>query len=220
MTDVKTPTTVDELLDWWPGNIPFKGRLISNDGCMCAQGQVLHLIGGMSPADLRRIEQAEADQRTAELLGISRAHAVLLRIVNDNQPGAPSCVIREPEKVLGSEAQAILAFWRHIDRMTADDWQKVAAAWAAARDATGDAAGVATGDATGDAAGVAAWDAAWTATWTATWHAAPAAARATARATSEIQGAALMRERGQPFFFLPMFGFADPEAVLSVERMD
>ena len=58
-----------------------------------------------------------------------------------------------------------------------------------------------------DAAGDAALDAAW------------AAAGATAGASNEIQGAAFMRERGQPFFFLPMFGFADPEAVLLVERM-
>jgi hypothetical protein len=27
-----------------------------------------------------------------------------------------------------------------------------------------------------------------------------------------------MRERGQPFFFLPMFGFADPEAVVSAQK--
>jgi hypothetical protein len=93
--------TVDELLDYWPGDIPFKGNLISDDGCMCAQGQVLHFVGGMSPDEMRKIEQAEADKRVAELMGISRAHAVLLRQVNDSQPGAPTCVIREPEKVFG-----------------------------------------------------------------------------------------------------------------------
>jgi len=53
------------------------------------------------------------------------------------------------------------------------------------------------------AAGDAAWDAAWDAAGDAAW------------AAHEIQGATLMRERGQPFFFLPMFGFADPEAVLA-----
>jgi hypothetical protein len=139
---------IEELLDSWPGNIPFKGSLISDDGCMCAQGQVLHLVGGMSPDDLRRIEQAEADRKVAELMGISRAHAVLLRQVNDSQPGAPTCVIREPEKVLGSEARTVVAFWRHLDAMTADDWKRVvkardaagAAAWAAAWDAAGAAA--------------------------------------------------------------------------------
>jgi|694.fasta_scaffold108016_2 hypothetical protein len=33
-------------------------------------------------------------------------------------------------------------------------------------------------------------------------------------AANEIQGANLLRERGQPFFFLPMFGFADERAVI------
>ena len=51
------------------------------------------------------------------------------------------------------------------------------------------------------------WDAARDVAWDAAADAAGAA--------NEIQGAALMRERGQPFFFLPMFGFADPEAVVS-----
>jgi hypothetical protein len=182
-----TPTTVDELLDWWPGNIPFKGKLISEDGCMCAQGQVLHLLGGYSADDLRHIKQAEADRKTAAIMGISVAHAILLRQVNDKQPGAPTCVIREPEKVLGGEAQKVLAFWRHLDRMSGKDWRNVAKARAAAWSAAGDAA----------------WSAAWAAAGAAAW------------ATSEIQGAAIMRERGQPFFFLPMFGFADPDAVLA-----
>ena len=177
----ETPTTVEGLLDWWPGNIPFKGSLISDDGCMCAQGQVLHLIGGMSPDELRQVEQSEADRKTAEIMGISRAHAVLLRLVNDSQPGAPTCVIREPEKVIGSEAQRVLAFWRHLDRMTEDDWRTVCAARIAAEDAAE------------DAAGGAAWGA--------------------AGATMEIMGASVMRERGQAFFFLPMFGFSCPERI-------
>jgi hypothetical protein len=220
------PATVDELLDWWPGNIPSKGKLISADGCMCAQGQVLHLIGGKTPDELRAIEQAEADREVARIMGISCAHAVLLRIVNDGQPGAPTCVIREPEKVLGSEAQTVLSFWRHLDAMTADDWQRVVkardaawdAAWAAARDAAGDAAWDAAWDAARDAAGDAAGDAAWDAAWAAARDAARAAAgdaaRAAAWASNEIQGAAIMRERGQPFFFLPMFGFASPEEIM------
>jgi hypothetical protein len=174
-----TITTVDELLDYWPGNIPFKGKLVSDDGsCMCAQGQALHLLGGMSVADLRNIEQAEADKRVAELMGISRAHAVLLRNVNDGRPGAPSVVIRDPAAVLGDQAHIVLAFWRHLDRMTGAQWAAArAAAGAAARDAAG----------------------------------------AAARASNEIQGAAIMRAKGQAFYFLPMFGFADPEAVLDAE---
>jgi hypothetical protein len=57
-----------------------------------------------------------------------------------------------------------------------------------------------------DAAGDAAWDAAGDAAWDAAW------------AANEIQGAALMRERGQTFYFLPLFGFADPEAVLAADQ--
>jgi hypothetical protein len=208
-----TPKTVDELLDYWPGNIPFKGKLISDDGCMCAQGQVLHLIGGMSPDDLRRIQQVEADRKTSELMGISRAHAVLLRRVNDSQPGAPTCVIREPEKVLGGEARRVLAFWRHLDVMTAADWRAIVRARAAAGDAARAAAGDAARDAAGDAARNAAGDAARAAAGDAAWNAAGDAARAAAGASNEIQGAAIMRERGQPFYFLPMFGFATPEEI-------
>jgi hypothetical protein len=202
--------TVDDLLNWWPGNVPFKGKLISEDGsCMCAQGQVLHFVGGMSADDLRQIEQDEADKRVAKLMGISRAHAVLLRIVNDGQPGAPTCVIREPEKVLGPQAQLVLSFWRRLDEMTSEQWRDVTAAWAAAGDAARDvawdiawdaAAQAAAGDAAGDATeAVTVFAAAW------------AAAGDAAGASNEIQGAAVMRERGQPFFFLPMFGISQPE---------
>jgi hypothetical protein len=36
-------------------------------------------------------------------------------------------------------------------------------------------------------------------------------------AALEILGADLLRERGQPFFFLPMFGFADEQAIIKQE---
>jgi hypothetical protein len=214
------PTTVEELLDHWPGNIPFKGSLVSEDGsCMCAQGQALHFLDGMSAEDLRNLEQAKVDKRIAELFGISRAHAVLLRIVNDRQDGAPACVIRNPEQVLGGQAQAVLAFWRHLDRMTAKDWTAArTAAWAAARDAARTAAWAAARDAAGDAAWAAAGDAARTAAWAAAWTAAGDAAGDAAGATNEIQGAAVMRAKGVSFFFLPLFGFADPEAVLAADK--
>ena len=211
-----TPTTVEELLDYWPGNIPFKRSLISDDGsCMCAQGQALYFLDKFNSNDLRNINQATADKRVAELFGISRAHSVLLRIVNDRQDGAPSSVIRNPEQVLGDQAHVVLAFWRHLDRMTAKDWDAVGvaardAAWYAARDAAGvaardaarDAAGVAARDAAWDAAGVAARDAAWDAAW----------------ATNEIQGAEVMRAKGVSFFFLPLFAFANPKAVLAADK--
>ena len=182
---ITTPNTVEELLDYWPGNIPFKGSLVSDDGsCMCAQGQALHFLGNLTVNELRNISQITADKQVAKLLDISVAHSVLLRIVNDNQEGAPSCVIRNPAQILGDQAHIVLAFWRHLDCMTP-----------AARDAARDAAG----EAAGEAARLAAWDADWDAAW----------------ASNEIQGAAVMRAKGLPFFFLPLFGFSDPEAVIS-----
>jgi hypothetical protein len=218
---MNTPTTPDELLDYWPGNIPFKGKLVSDDGtCMCAQGQALHFLDGVSPAELRDYEQDEADKRVAELFGISRAHAVLLRIVNDSRPGAPSVVIRDPAQVLGDQAETVLAFWRHLDRMTTEQW---AAAWEAARVAAWEAAWEAAWDAAWeaarDAARVAAWEAARDAAWEAAAReaardAAWEAARVAAAATNEIQGAAVLRAQGTPFFFLPLFGIAQPEDLL------
>ena len=168
-----------------PEGTPFKGELISTDGCMCAQGQALHFIGGYSADDLRETKQPEADMETARLLGISTTHAILLRIINDSIHGAPSIVLTNPEKILGDQAPAVLAFWRHIDRMDDAAWAFLAAARDAAREAAW------------EAAGEAARDAAW--------------------ATNEIQGAAIMRAKGQPFYFLPLFGFADPEAVLATD---
>jgi hypothetical protein len=219
-----TPTTVEELLDYWPGNIPFKGSLVSDDGsCMCAQGQALHFIGGLTVEELRHVDQAAADKRVAELFGISRAHSVLLRIINDKQQGAPSSVIRNPEQILGDQAQVVLAFWRHLDHMTPAAWAAAGeAAWAAAGEAAGAAAWAGAGEAAGEAARAAAWAAAWAGAGAAAWAAAGAgawaaawvAAREAAWASNEIQGAAVMRKRNQPFFFLPLFGFANPEAVI------
>jgi hypothetical protein len=213
-----TPSTVEELLDYWPGHIPFKGSLVNEDGsCMCAQGQVLHFLDKKSVEELRDIKQSDADKRVAEIFGISNAHSALLAIVNDRQDGAPTSVIRNPEQVLGDQSHVVLAFWRHLDQI--DDKNR-AAAWAAAWAAAGAAAGAAARDAAWAAAGAAAWAAAGAAAWAAARDAAGDAARdaawAAAGASNEIQGAAVMRAKGQAFYFLPLFGFADPEAVMAV----
>ena len=183
------PTLTDIIARWDSGDgKPYKGKLIDwsayeadpdNIGCMCAQGQVLHLLGGWDVDTLRNTAQAKADKETARLLNISRAHAVLLRNVNDGVDGAPSIVLTHPEKVLGDKAQTLLAFWHYIDSITAKQW-------AAARDAAGAAAWA--------AAGADARDAAWT-------------------ASSEIQGADILRDKGERFFFLPVFGFASPDDI-------
>ncbi len=197
---------IAEIITRWDSGEgkPYKGSLIdwsdyerdtANIGCMCAQGQVLHLLGGWSPKKLRDTDQRKADKATAKLLNISIAHSILLRSINDKQDGAPSIVLTNPEKVLGDQARIVLAFWLHLDGLRAKDWDAArAAAWAAAWAAAGDAARAAAWD----AAGAAAWD---------------AARAAAGYACGEIQGARIMRERGQPFYFLPLFGFADPEAI-------
>jgi hypothetical protein len=178
--------SIAEIIARWDSGEgkPYKGKLIdvtayeadpANIGCMCAQGQVLHLLAGWSPEKLRDTDQEKADRETAKLLNISVAHSILLRLVNDKADGAPSVVLTNPEKILGDQAKVVLAFWLHLDGMSDKDWAAAgAAAWDAARDA--------------------AWDAA-------------------AYACSEIQGACIMREKGQAFFFLPLLGFADPEAI-------
>lgn len=202
-------SALQELIDRWNSDEgkPFKGKLIDRtayeDGnlslsCMCAQGQVLHVVGGWEPKRLFTASQVEADRVTARLLNISVAHAILLRNTNDRVDGAPAIVLTHPEKVLGDQAQKILALWLQLDGMTdAARAADRAAAWADAWDA----AGAAVGDAARAAARAAAWDAVGD------------TARAAARATNEIQGAAIMRERGQPFYFLPLFGFATPEDI-------
>ena len=214
-------TALAELIARWDSGEgkPYKGRLIDWDAyeadpsslsCLCAQGQVLSVVGGWTPEQLKGTAQRDADKATADLLGISTAHAVLLRSINDKADGAPSIVLTHPEKVLGDQAHIVLAFWRHLDRMTNEQW--VAArdvAWVAAEDAARDAAE----DAARAAAGAAAGDAVWAAARVAVG----AAARVAQYASSEIQGARIMREKGQPFTFLPMFGFADPEAVLTAD---
>ena len=115
-------TTISDLIARWNTDEgrPYKGALIDlkafyvepdSIGCMCAQGQVLHLVGGWDAYRLNSESQSTADAATAKLLNISRSHAVLLRIVNDNADGAPAVVLTDPEKVLGDQWSKLLDFW-------------------------------------------------------------------------------------------------------------
>jgi hypothetical protein len=215
---------------------PYKGSLIDmgsyeegNLSCMCAQGQVLHVVGGWDAGRLSDTKQAEADKATAKLLNISRAHAVLLRNTNDKIDGAPAIVLTDPAKVIGDRWSKLLDFWWYMDTLDAAGWRKVAAwdaaryaardaAWDAAGDAAGAAAGYAAGAAAGYAARDAAWDAAGDAAGAAAGYAAGAAAGAAAGyaardASSEIQGAEILKRDGKPFYFLLMFGFASPDEI-------
>jgi hypothetical protein len=195
---------------------PYKGELFdfdSYDGegepplsCMCAQGQVLHVVAGWSLDDFRKSDQTKADREVAKLLNISTAHSILLRTINDKRDGAPSVVLTDPGKVLGDQWSKLLDFWWHLDQMTAEQW---AAAWDAAWDAARAAAWAAAWDAARaaarDAAGAAAWDAARDAAGAAAWDAAGAAA--------EIQGAAILKANDRGFYFLPKFGLATPDDI-------
>ena len=107
-------TKITDLIDRWNTNEgkPYKGSLIDkrsyedgNLSCMCAQGQVLHVVGGWSAERLLDARQAEADKETAKLLNISRAHAVLLRNINDKVDGAPAIVLTDPGAVLGDQGE-------------------------------------------------------------------------------------------------------------------
>ena len=187
---------------------PYKGQLFdfdSYDGhgepplsCMCAQGQVLHVVAGWSVDDFRESDQTKADREVAKLLNISTAHSILLRSINDKQDGAPSVVLANPGKVLGDQWSRLLDFWWHLDQMAVEQWAT---------------AGATVGDAALDAAWDTTWDAAWDAALDAAGDAARAAARAAAWAGSEIQGAAIIKANGRGFYFLPRFGFATPDDI-------
>ena len=127
----------------------------------------------------------------------------------------------------GPKGHIVDTFLEHLKQMTEADWLAVSAEWCvtdyAARDVAWHVAVAAAGSAAAAAAGSAARyasaagsvalsaSAAGSAAWYTAWHAAWYAA-------CEIQGADLLRERRRPFFFLPMFGFADERAIIKQER--
>lgn len=270
------PVTIESVVEIWkdPKSRPlFKRLLIDDNGsggvCYCAQGHVLHL-SGWSDENLDDAEQREADVVVARTLGISVAHSVLLRYVNDKVDGCPQDVLERPENIIGDQSRLVLEFWRRLDDLTAIEWKDAlatdsatkkaalnaalnadgGAAWnaalkaakkAASKAAWGDALNAALnaalkaawndglkdvdgtawnaalraaeGAAEG-AAEIAAWNDAWNAAWGAVsesaWGDVWTFASGASWATNEIQGAATMRKRGQPFFFLPLFGINDP----------
>ena len=123
--------------------------------------------------------------------------------------------------IYGPNGHIVDAFIEHLKGMTGEQWD---AARNAARNVARNAAWGAAWGAASDAAWDAAWDAVWgaasDAAWDAAWDAARDAAWGAAGAANEIQGADLLRERDQPFFFLPLFGFADEQAVLGDKTND
>ena len=116
----------------------------------------------------------------------------------------------------GPETPTVKAFIRHLKGMTKEQRAVVIITWYAASDATLgaalDAAFYAARDALAPTVLYAARDAARDAASDA------AVCNAAVYAIYEIFGAAIMRERNQPFYFLPMFGFESPEAVLENDQ--
>jgi len=235
--------TIQEIIEGWDrgDGKPMKSSLIDwaaherGDGvcAMCAQGQILVLAGGWDYTTLRDTDQSEADAAFAKLLNISRAHAILLRNINDKVDGAPSIVLTDPGKVLGDQWSKLLDLWWMFDNYTSDEWRAVraargsAAARAAAWESARAAAAAAAWESAREAARATAWESARAAAGEAAWEAAREAAREVAgeaaweaarevageaarEAAWEIQGHTLMVERKQKPFFLPMCGIATP----------
>lgn len=135
---MNTPNTaIETMLKFWedPRNTPtVKGFFIKDDppkegepitACMCAQGQVLHIIGGYSPEALKEIEVHEGEQEVAKLLGISLTHSILIQMVNDRRDDPSPEVLSNPEKFLGENYQKVLDFWVAIDQLTTSQAEKV-----------------------------------------------------------------------------------------------
>ena len=108
----------------------------------------------------------------------------------------------------GPETETIEAFLRHLKQMTPEQWDDVPAAWRAVWETAM------------AAAGMEAYYAARRTVWDVARDMDVDSAAGTIAnfAVNEIQGGAIMRERNQPFYFLNMFGFADPEAVLAADQ--
>jgi len=174
----------------------LSGSLIDDNDCMCAQGCILHYSCGVSFDDLRNLDQLEADEKLMQSLGISRFHAVLIRVVNDKQEGCPQDVLvgeqddKADQRVLGPNAAELFKFGWTIDSMTNDQW---AAAGAAARAAAGAAVRAAARAAARTAVRAAARDAARAAVRDAARAAARAVARAAVRAAARAVARAAAR---------------------------
>ena len=123
----------------------------------------------------------------------------------------------------GPNTETVEAFIKHLKGMTKDQWGVVIATLDASRYATVFAAWHVATDAahnvTQGKAGRAAWEAAQEAArGKAVYGAWETTREATHNAVYEILGGALMHARNQPFFFLPLFGFDSPEAVLAADQ--
>jgi len=140
-------TNQQKIIDFWNNerNIPFKGQLISEEPpaegqppttCMCAQGQVLHLIGGKTVEEIKSLYQDMADEEVAKLLGISVSHSKLLRNINDDREGSPQDVLSNPGKYLGPNWETVLRWWLYYESLTDEQRIECTSRWFAIERAT------------------------------------------------------------------------------------
>ena len=201
--------TLESICKRWDGaeRPLFKGKLIDDKGCCCAQGDVLRVYG-YTDEELREMTQAKADWEVAKILNISTTHSILLRHINDKKDGCPQDVLRNPSKILGPEADSILKLWTWAGQQKDVDHADVAdAAYAADAADAAYAAYVAAG---ADAA-----DAAYAADAADAAYAAYVAAGAD-RFYRRIRGATLeiiAHKKLNKFYFLPKLGFNSLEDI-------
>ena len=211
---------IDQMVRRWTSTERplFKGSLIDESNgtvCYCAQGDVLH-VAGWSDERLRTVTQARVDREVARLLGISLTHSILLRNVNDQQDGCPQDVLIAPEKILGDNAKTVLSFWRYLETLTTDYWNRLwDREWLAAKSEWWSTASSEASSAADYTAGAMERLAAKRA---ASWATRRAASYAQF-GVDEIQGESLMIECRKAFYFLPKFGFPNPQAVRDWEAV-
>ncbi len=92
----------------------FKGKLIDDNGCCCAQGDILRHECRMSDEALRKMSQNKADREIAKLLGVPLFQSILLRYVNDSVKGCPQDVLSNIEKFLGPNHHKVLMLMEHL----------------------------------------------------------------------------------------------------------
>lgn len=112
---------IDTIIARWtnPESRPlFKGKLIDEEGCCCAQGDILRNECGISYKELRNTDQGDADKEVARFLDIPLFQSILLRTVNDSADGCPQDVLSNIEKFLGPHHQKALLFIEHVVNKT------------------------------------------------------------------------------------------------------
>ncbi len=222
------------ITEYWqrPDVRPMTGNLIKlPDGfdrtgdtppppsCMCAQGQSLHYLFGMSVDDLLALGQGDADKKIASLFGISRAHAVLLRNVNDTLLGAPGSVLTNPHAhITQPHSYAVLCLWHFMDTLDYDKWLDIYrkyflskalsekySPWAEAEaEAAAEAAEAAAAAAEAEAAAAVKVNFSRFNWW-----------RLSRFCTLEIIGSVVLKSQEKPLFCLNSFGFSDLNALIA-----